>query len=137
MRSWLREDENEPYVAEEERDEKIGYLNEMEDWLYEDGADANYTVLEAKTKELTKDYEKYTVRKTLHESLDAIVTTTKATISKVKDKVATLSALEEKAFIAEEEWNDVLDTATEVEQWIDESLEKQAALSKSEEPAFD
>lgn len=137
VRSWLREDENEPYVAEEERDEKIGYLNEMEDWLYEDGADANYTVLEAKTKELTKEFDKYTARKTLHESLDALVTDTKASVEKVRAKVATLSALEEKAFIAEEEWNDVLDTATEVEQWVDESLEKQAALSKSEEPAFD
>lgn len=52
VRGWLREDENEPFVAEEEREEKIAYLNEMEDWLYEDGADEGYTVMEQKTKEL-------------------------------------------------------------------------------------
>ena len=44
MRSWLREDENTPYVKEDLIEEKIENLTAMEDWLYEDGADANYTV---------------------------------------------------------------------------------------------
>lgn len=44
MRSWLREDENAAYVKEDLIEEKIENLTAMEDWLYEDGADANYTV---------------------------------------------------------------------------------------------
>lgn len=44
MREWLREEENEPYVQESQRESYIEQLNELEDWLYDDGADANYTV---------------------------------------------------------------------------------------------
>jgi len=44
MREWLREDDNADFVEESVREERIEKLAEMEDWLYEDGADANYTV---------------------------------------------------------------------------------------------
>ena len=63
MRSWLREDENTPYVKEDQIEEKIESLTAMEDWLYEDGADANYTVYQEKHKELQKEFEKYETRK--------------------------------------------------------------------------
>lgn len=56
FRGWLREEDNEPYVEEEQREQWIEKLNEMEDWLYEDGADANYTVYRKKKDELNKDF---------------------------------------------------------------------------------
>lgn len=42
LRGWLNEDENLPYVSEEDREEYITKCNEGEDWLYEDGDDAGY-----------------------------------------------------------------------------------------------
>lgn len=67
MRDWLRDDDNADYVEESIREEKITNLTEMEDWLYEDGADANYTVYEEKHKELSKEFEKLDNRKGWYE----------------------------------------------------------------------
>ena len=58
LRDWLREDENAPYVEEGESSAYIERLTELEDWLYEDGADANYTIYEDKAKNMTKDFDK-------------------------------------------------------------------------------
>jgi len=38
MREWLREDDNEKFVKEEDRVAYIEKLNDWEDWLYEDGS---------------------------------------------------------------------------------------------------
>lgn len=57
FRSWLREEENEEFVVEEQRESWIEKLNEMEDWLYEDGSDANFTAYRKKREDLNKDYE--------------------------------------------------------------------------------
>jgi hypoxia up-regulated 1 len=62
FRSWLREEENEEYVVEEKREEWIEKLNEMEDWLYEDGADANFTVYRKKREELNTEFVVYQKR---------------------------------------------------------------------------
>lgn len=60
-------------MIESEREDRITFLNEQEDWLYEDGANANYTVLEEKFEELKKDFEKISNRKRLHEGFDDAV----------------------------------------------------------------
>lgn len=59
LRDWLREEENHPFVKEEIREQYIEQLTEMEDWLYEDGADANYTVYNKKAENMTRDYNTY------------------------------------------------------------------------------
>lgn len=66
FRSWLREDENEPYVEEATREELIEYLNDREEWLYEDGANQNHTTYENMEKNLTKQYETFDARKSEH-----------------------------------------------------------------------
>ena len=52
MRDWLRDEDNAVYAEEASREAMLANLTEMEDWLYEDGASANYTVYEGKHKEL-------------------------------------------------------------------------------------
>jgi hypothetical protein len=59
LRDWLREEENHPFVKEDIREQYIEQLTEMEDWLYEDGADANYTVYNKKAENMTRDYNTY------------------------------------------------------------------------------
>jgi hypothetical protein len=39
LKDWLREEENWPFIKEDERETYMEQLSEMEDWLYEDGAD--------------------------------------------------------------------------------------------------
>lgn len=63
LREWLREDENEPYVEESQRETYIESLNEMEDWLYEDGANVDYKIYEEKHKNLSKDHFTFEFRK--------------------------------------------------------------------------
>jgi len=62
----------------------------MEDWLYEDGAEANYTVMENKTAELQKDFDVYTGRKNLLENLEALVAKAKKSIAKTEEKTEAL-----------------------------------------------
>ena len=52
MREWPRDDDNAAYVEESNREERLTQLTELEDWLYEDGASANFSVYEGKHKEL-------------------------------------------------------------------------------------
>ena len=134
VREWLREEENEVYVESSERENRIEFLNEMEDWLYEDGANANYTILENKTADLTKEFTTFTSRKTLHETLDAVVKKARDSVAKIEDKVNTLK--EDKPFITEEERNDVTDTGKDLLKWVDEQLEKQSKLAKHDTPVF-
>ena len=117
MREWLREEENEAYVLETEREDRITYLNEMEDWLYDDGSDANYTVLEKKRKDLDTDFSKYTTRKQMHETLADTLSKAREGIKKVETKTAKLE--QEKPHISEEERNDVLARAKELTEWLE------------------
>jgi len=59
LKDWLREEENWPYIKEDVREAYMEQLTEMEDWLYDEGANQNYTVYEEKAKNLTRDYNKY------------------------------------------------------------------------------
>ena len=97
-------------------------MNEQEDWLYEDGANANYTVLEEKYANLKKDFEKFESRKKLHENMADQITSVKKSIEMIK--TATENLKDEKPFIKEEERQDVIDRAVEFSRWLDGVVEK-------------
>jgi len=111
FRSWLREEENEPYVEEEQREQWIEKLNEMEDWLYEDGADANYAVYRKKREELDKDFTIFQKRESFDKEKDKTVESSKKVLTKIIDKVAEMR--DKKPWITEEEKKDVLDKVEE------------------------
>jgi hypoxia up-regulated 1 len=73
MRTWLREEENEDYVLEEERDKWIEKLDGLEEWLYEDGSDANFTVYRKRREELDTDFKVYQKREIFHNEKDKTV----------------------------------------------------------------
>jgi len=122
FRGWLREEENEDYVVEEERETWIEKLNEMEDWLYEDGADANFTVYRKKREELDKEFQVYVKREQFHSEKEKTVEQSKKVLVKIIDKVAELG--ESKPWIVEEEKKDVLEKVEETRQWMEEELAK-------------
>jgi len=63
LRGWLRDDDNEIYVLEDDRDKIIEKLGDHEDWLYDEGAHANYTTFEKMFKVLKTDFDKFEKRK--------------------------------------------------------------------------
>lgn len=134
FRGWLREDENEAYVEEAQRESWIEKLNEMEDWLYEDGSDANHTVYRKKREELDKDFGVYQKRESFHREQDKTVDASTKVLTKIVEKVAEMA--EKKPWIAEAARKDILDRVAEVRNWMEDELAKQAALKKHEDPVF-
>jgi molecular chaperone DnaK (HSP70) len=54
FRDWLREDENEPYIKEDKREELLSELSEHESWLDDATDEIGYKVYEDKFKNLSK-----------------------------------------------------------------------------------
>lgn len=134
FRSWLREEDNEAYSEEESREQWIEKLNELEDWLYEDGSDANYTVYRKKREELDKDFIVFQKRESFDKEKDKTVDSSKKVLTKIIDKIAEMA--DKKPWIVEEEKKDILDRVEETRQWMEDELNKQAALQKHEDPVF-
>lgn len=72
FREWLREDENAPYIKEDDKDALIESLTESEDWLYEDGANQNHTTYESMEKNLTLKMKVFVSRQHEHEMRDKV-----------------------------------------------------------------
>lgn len=90
LREWLREDDNEPFVEATERDTYIETLAGHEDWLYEDGANANYTVFDKMYKTLLTDYDKYEARKNEGNGRDEFIKDTLEALDKFDENVQDL-----------------------------------------------
>lgn len=134
FRSWLREEDNEPYVEEEQRESWIEKLNEMEDWLYEDGSDESYPAYRKKREELDKDFRVFQKRESFDKEQSKTVESSKKVLTKIIDKIAEMK--DAKPWIAEEEKQDILDRVEEARQWMEEELAKQAELQKHDDPVF-
>ena len=66
LKDFLNEDENHKYIEEVDRLIYVETLSELEEWLYDEGDGANYTVYNNKAKNLTDDYHKYNNLKSEH-----------------------------------------------------------------------
>lgn len=66
LKDFLNEDENHKYIEEVDRLIYVETLSELEEWLYDEGDGANYTVYNNKAKNLTDDYNKYNNLKSEH-----------------------------------------------------------------------
>lgn len=106
----------------------------MEDWLYEDGADANFTVYRKKREELHTEFQVYQKREQFHSEKEKTVDQSKKVLTKIIDKVAELQ--EKKPWITDEEKKDVLEKVEETRQWMEDELAKQDKLKKHEDPVF-
>jgi len=63
FRGFLRDDDNFPYVKEEDREELITKTEDAEDWLYDAGSDVGFKVYQEKSYEMMTEYTKYKNRK--------------------------------------------------------------------------
>jgi len=131
MRDWLREEENEIYVEQEEREKYIEQLNEWEEWLYEDGANQPHTVYEKKYKNMTKDMSKYEARKEWQSMKTDMIEKTQKSIANYRKKTDALK--ESKPWITEEERNDVLEKVSDFETWFADVVSKEEGLKPHED----
>lgn len=67
------EEELGQFVPEHERDSLVGYLDEMENWLYEEGEDCNRQVYQDKLSELKSKGEPIQTRKIEFDSRPIII----------------------------------------------------------------
>lgn len=134
LKDFLREEDNFPYVEEEVRDEYMERLTEMEDWLYEDGADQNFTVYNDKAKNLTNDFNTYSNLKNEHQFRTEILEKTESALKIYEDKIEDLKV--NKTWIKPEEFQDVLDKITDMREWITNKTTEQDALKLSDEPVI-
>jgi len=70
FREFLDDEENAKYVPEERREAISEKLTKMEEWLYEEGANAQSTIYQRKKTELLEDFDKFKKRKEEHENQD-------------------------------------------------------------------
>jgi len=134
LKDFLSEDENHKYVDEAARLIYIEQLVEMEDWLYDEGADMNYTVYDNKAKNLTNDYNKYNRFKTEHSHREEILDKTEKAMVAYESKIEDLKV--NKTWISEEEFKDVTDKITDLREWVKNKTEEQNSVSLTEEPVL-
>lgn len=134
FREWLREEENFPYVKEEEREKKIEELNNHEDWLYEDGSSANFTTFQNMHRDLKKGYDKYNKRKEEHEARKQLEEGSEKFFAEYEEKTRDLA--ETKTWITKEERQDVLDKITEVKEWLKKEIDEQNKKELFEDSSF-
>ena len=73
LRDWLRDDDNEKYVDEAEREALFTKLDDGEEWLYDEGANVAFSKYEWRTKELKEEQTKFNNRKEEHSSREKLL----------------------------------------------------------------
>jgi len=134
LKDWLREEENHPYIKEAERETYLEQLSEMEDWLYEDGADMNYTVYQDKAKNITADFNKYDGLKQGEIFRVQIVEKTIEALVAYENRLDDIKV--NKTWITEEEVQDVQSKIDDLRVWLKNQTDAQEKLEKFEAPAF-
>jgi len=131
--------DNEEEVAKVSTEEQRTALYELasstEDWLYEDGYDADLETFQKKYEELYQPADgeiffrmaEATARPQAILSLQTKLTKVKELMTKWKETMPQ---------ITEDEISDVLGKAAKIEEWITEMEEKQAQLAPHEMPAY-
>lgn len=66
LRDFLRDEDNQAYVPEAEREALLTKLDEGEDWLYDDGSSVHYSKYQERSYELTKEQTKFNKRRDEH-----------------------------------------------------------------------
>lgn len=123
-------------VTTEEQRELVSKLAaDAEDWMYEDGYDADFTTYSEKYVEISEPMEDILFRvKEMTARPEAI----KAIRNKLVKAEEVLKKWEtEKPQVTEEERASVTEKAEVIEKWISDMEEKQAATAPHEKPAFE
>jgi len=121
-------------TTEEQREEISQAASSAEDWMYDDGYDADLPTMTAKYEELSGPAEKIFFRVSEMTARPEAVGQLKKKLGKVK---ALLTKWEEtKPQVTAEERADVLARVAEAEAWITEKVDAQEANGPTADPVF-
>mmetsp|Transcript_33644 Transcript_33644/g.72751 ORF Transcript_33644/g.72751 Transcript_33644/m.72751 type:complete len:930 (+) Transcript_33644:129-2918(+) len=126
------DEEVEEVSSEAELESIRGKMMEGEDWLYEDGDNADLPTYLAKKAELEKLFEPVAVR--LHEAQERPETVEK-TFKKLNDYRTALKAWEtKKPWVKPDRLVNATIKCDELEEWLEEKVAEQAKLRPNEDP---
>ncbi len=112
LKEWMQEEDNFPYVKEEEREALVEELSEQVDWLYEEGANQNYSTYQQMEQNLTEIYSNSSSRSTEHQKREKVVTIVDEAMDEYDKKLEDLK--EAKTWVTDSERQDVKDKMTEI-----------------------
>ena len=134
FRAWLREEANEKYVTEEDREAKLAMLEEAEDWLYEAGADVGYKTYQEKQYGLMADKTKFDKRREEHLKREEKVPQIMESLDESRTRGHEIR--EHMPWVTETEQNDLIEKIEETRDWLEKKLEEQSQVSLTEDPVF-
>lgn len=120
--------------TEEQRAELSKLAADAEEWMYDDGYNADLATMEDKYAELSVPAEKVFFRVSEGTARPEAIKALQTKLSKVEDLMKKWETTMPQ--VTEEERADVLAKVEDVRKWISEKEEAQSKLDASEEPAF-
>lgn len=128
------EDEIEAVTTKKQREEVKKLAEKAEEWLYEDGYDADLATMEDKYAELSVPFEKILLRISENVARPAAIEKMQAKLGEIEALMA--KWVETKPQVTEEERTKVLDGIEEVRKWIEDKEKAQKKKKPHDEPAF-
>ena len=134
LRSWLREEENEVYVAEEERESLLTKLDDGEEWLYDEGAQLHHTKYQERSYELTKEMTKFNKRRNEHTAREKQIPKLLEALDESRSKAHQIR--EYMPWVTEQEQEDLVSKVEETRDFIDKKMDEQSKLGLTDDPSF-
>jgi len=136
IKNKMSDDEEEiaKVTNEEQRSSIIKMATEAEDWLYEDGYDADLATFEDKYAELSEPAQAIFFRLAEMTARPEAVAALRKKLTKVEDLMAKWET--EKPQVTEEERVSVFEKVEEARKWISDKEDLQASTEPTETPVF-
>jgi len=124
------------YASQAEKDAFMKKNEETENWLYEDGFDAEKDILSKKLLELKSLGGPVEKRSAEAAARPLAVASLQKNVEKYKKWLANAQANDDFSHITEEEFSTCHKKCDEVSNWLYEMLDKQGSLAQNVDPAF-
>jgi len=132
----ISENQLKPYCTSEDASKFSSLLEKLENWLYEDGFDAEKTVYVEKLSELKKMGDPIEYRKREADARPNAVANLQKSLEQFKNWLNLTQSDEKYAHITDEERSNGHTKCDEASSWMYEMLDKQGSLSMESDPAF-
>jgi len=128
------EEEIDKVSTKKQREEVRKLAEAAEEWLYEDGYDADLATMEDKYAELSGPFEKILLRISESTERPKVIESVRKKLTEIEDLME--KWVEAKPQVTEEERTQVLDKVKEARKWIDDKEKAQSKKKAHDDPAF-
>ena len=128
------EEEIDKVSTKKQREEVRKLAEAAEEWLYEDGYDADLATMEDKYAELSVPFEKILLRISESTERPKVIESVRKKLTEIEELME--KWVEAKPQVTEEERTQVLDKVKEAGKWIDDQEKAQSKKKAHDDPAF-